>query len=102
MIQFDESEHSERDVLGQVYEYFLGNFASAEGKKGGEFYTPKSVVETLVEMIEPYNGRCTIHAVVRVVCLYRAENSLKDMAEVMKTSMSMVRNPIPLPGNCVR
>ncbi|WP_129596548.1 class I SAM-dependent DNA methyltransferase [Methanohalophilus profundi] len=56
-IKFDESEHSERDVLGQVYEYFLGNFASAEGKKGGEFYTPKSVVETLVEMIEPYNGR---------------------------------------------
>ncbi|AEH61276.1 Site-specific DNA-methyltransferase (adenine-specific) [Methanosalsum zhilinae DSM 4017] len=56
-IEFDESKESERDVLGRVYEYFLGNFASAEGKKGGEFYTPSCVVKTLVEMIEPFNGR---------------------------------------------
>lgn len=47
----------ERDVLGRVYEYFLGKFASAEGKLGGEFYTPSCVVRTLVEMIEPYKGR---------------------------------------------
>lgn len=47
----------ERDVLGRVYEYFLGKFASAEGKLGGEFYTPACVVRTLVEMIEPYQGR---------------------------------------------
>jgi type I restriction enzyme M protein len=46
-----------RDVLGRVYEYFLSQFASAEGKKGGEFYTPVSVVRLLVEMIEPYRGR---------------------------------------------
>lgn len=46
-----------RDVLGRVYEYFLGQFASAEGKKGGEFYTPRSVVRLLVEMLEPYEGR---------------------------------------------
>ncbi len=45
------------DVLGRVYEYFLGRFASAEGKGGGEFYTPRSVVGLLVEMIEPYKGR---------------------------------------------
>jgi type I restriction enzyme M protein len=45
------------DVLGRVYEYFLSQFASAEGKKGGEFYTPRSVVRVLVEMIEPYHGR---------------------------------------------
>ena len=44
-------------MLGRVYEYFLSQFASAEGKKGGEFYTPRSVVKLLVEMIEPYNGR---------------------------------------------
>jgi type I restriction enzyme M protein len=44
-------------VLGRIYEYFLSQFASAEGKKGGEFYTPRSVVKLLVEMIEPYNGR---------------------------------------------
>ncbi len=46
-----------RDVLGRVYEYFLGKFASAEGKGGGEFYTPSCVVRVLVEMIEPYKGR---------------------------------------------
>jgi type I restriction enzyme M protein len=46
-----------KDVLGRVYEYFLGRFASAEGKGGGEFYTPQSVVKLLVEMIEPYRGR---------------------------------------------
>jgi type I restriction enzyme M protein len=45
------------DVLGRVYEYFLGQFAGAEGKRGGEFYTPRSVVRTLVEMLEPYHGR---------------------------------------------
>lgn len=45
------------DVLGRVYEYFLGKFASAEGKGGGEFYTPQCVVQVLVEMLEPYKGR---------------------------------------------
>lgn len=46
-----------KDVLGRVFEYFLGEFALAEGKKGGQFYTPGSVVRLLVEMIEPYEGR---------------------------------------------
>ncbi len=46
-----------KDVLGRVYEYFLSQFASAEGKKGGEFYTPRCVVKLLVEMLEPYRGR---------------------------------------------
>jgi len=52
----DEASRS-KDILGRVYEYFLGKFASAEGKAGGEFYTPQSVVKLLVEMIEPYKGR---------------------------------------------
>ncbi len=52
----DEDARS-RDVLGRVYEYFLSQFANAEGKKGGEFYTPRCVVKLLVEMLEPYNGR---------------------------------------------
>jgi type I restriction enzyme M protein len=51
------AEHREKDLLGRVYEYFLGKFASQEGKGGGEFYTPRSVVKLLVEMIEPYKGR---------------------------------------------
>lgn len=46
-----------KDILGRVYEYFLGEFANAEGKKGGQFYTPKSIVKLMVEMIEPYKGR---------------------------------------------
>jgi type I restriction enzyme M protein len=45
------------DLLGRVYEYFLGGFAGSEGKRGGEFYTPRSVVRVLVEMLEPYKGR---------------------------------------------
>jgi len=50
-------EAQSKDLLGQVYEYFLGEFALAEGKKGGQFYTPSSVVRLLVEMLEPYEGR---------------------------------------------
>ena len=52
----EEADRS-RDILGRVYEYFLGGFAGAEGKRGGEFYTPRSVVWLLVEMLEPYKGR---------------------------------------------
>ncbi|MBC8253448.1 MAG: SAM-dependent DNA methyltransferase [Ardenticatenia bacterium] len=52
----DEANRS-RDILGRVYEYFLSQFASAEGKKGGQFYTPRCVVKVLVEMLEPYKGR---------------------------------------------
>lgn len=51
------SEHQSTDILGRVYEYFLGQFASAEGKKGGQFYTPRCVVQILVEMLAPYKGR---------------------------------------------
>src|SRR5690606_8700156 len=52
-----DEEARAKDVLGRVYEYFLSHFASAEGKKGGEFYTPRCVVKLLVEMLEPYRGR---------------------------------------------
>lgn len=56
-IDVGTSAAQEKDVLGRVYEYFLGKFASAEGKLGGEFYTPSCVVRTLVEMIEPFDGQ---------------------------------------------
>jgi len=56
-IRVGDEEARSKDVLGRVYEYFLSQFADAEGKKGGEFYTPRCVVKVLVEMLEPYRGR---------------------------------------------
>jgi type I restriction enzyme M protein len=56
-VGFNQKGHSSKDLLGRVYEYFLGMFADAEGKRGGQFYTPESIVKLLVEMLEPYNGR---------------------------------------------
>ena len=50
-------EAQRKDILGRVYEYFLGKFAAAEGKLGGEFFTPSSIVRLMVEMIEPFEGR---------------------------------------------
>jgi type I restriction enzyme M protein len=56
-IGLGDAEHRGKDILGRVYEYFLSQFASAEGKKGGQFYTPRCVVRVLVEMLAPYKGR---------------------------------------------
>ncbi|MBD2716708.1 type I restriction-modification system subunit M [Microvirga sp. STR05] len=56
-IPFKHGELKARDILGHVYEYFLGEFASAEGKKGGQYYTPQSVVTLIVELLQPYQGR---------------------------------------------
>jgi len=56
-IGFGDNASQARDVLGQVYEYFLGQFASAEGKKGGQFYTPASIVKTLVAVLAPHHGK---------------------------------------------
>jgi type I restriction enzyme M protein len=56
-IPFEHESLGAKDILGHVYEYFLGQFAMAEGKKGGQYYTPKSIVTLIVEMLEPYKGR---------------------------------------------
>lgn len=56
-MKFDPKEHSSRDIFGEVYEYFLGKFALEEGQKAGQFYTPRSVVQTLVEVLAPFKGR---------------------------------------------
>ena len=56
-IGLGDKESRSKDILGRVYEYFLSQFASAEGKKGGQFYTPRCIVRLLVEMLAPYNGR---------------------------------------------
>ena len=55
-IQFTHDTDKEKDILGRVYEYFLGQFASAEGKRGGEFFTPRPIVKLLVEILEPYES----------------------------------------------
>jgi len=55
-IKFDHDIDKEKDILGRVYEYFLGQFATAEGKRGGEFYTPRSIVRLLVEILSPYEN----------------------------------------------
>ena len=56
-IETTDGRDNSQDVLGRVYEYFLGEFAGSEGKRGGEFYTPRSVVQTMVAMLEPHKGR---------------------------------------------
>ena len=56
-IPFQHASLDSKDILGHVYEYFLGKFALAEGKKGGQFYTPKSIVSLIVKMMEPFKGR---------------------------------------------
>ena len=56
-ISMGDAQSRSQDILGRVYEYFLGQFATQEGKKGGQFYTPTSVVQLLVNMLEPYKGR---------------------------------------------
>ncbi len=56
-IPFQHADMHAKDILGHVYEYFLGQFAIAEGRKGGQFYTPKSIVSLIVEMLQPYKGR---------------------------------------------
>ncbi|SDS98509.1 type I restriction enzyme M protein [Halopseudomonas litoralis] len=57
LVKREDGAASEQDIVGRVYEYFLGNFAATEGKGGGEFYTPKCVVNLIAEMIEPYQGK---------------------------------------------
>ena len=56
-IALGDAASKSKDILGRIYEYFLGQFAAAEGKKGGQLYTPTSIVKLLVEMLEPYQGR---------------------------------------------
>ncbi len=56
-VSLNGTGHKNLDMLGRIYEYFIGMFADAEGKRGGQFYTPKSIVKLLVEMLQPYKGR---------------------------------------------
>ena len=93
---------SARDLLGRVYEYFLGQFAGSEGKRGGEFYTPRSVVRTMVEMLEPYKGRVYDPCAGQAACSCRQKSSSKNTRAVLATSRSMDRKAITRPGGCAR
>ena len=79
------------DVLGQVYEYFLGQFASAEGKKGGQFYTPASVVRVLVDVLAPHKGKVYDPAAVRAECSCNPKSSSKVTAGASATFLFMGR-----------
>ena len=81
----EEADRS-RDILGRVYEYFLGGFAGAEGKRGGEFYTPRTVVRLLVEMLEPYKGRVYDPCAAPGECSSNPRSSLRNMAAASATS----------------
>ncbi len=99
-IKVGDAEARTKDVLGRIYEYFLSQFASAEGKKGGEFYTPRCVVKLLVELIEPYRGRAT-PAAAPPVCLFsrwssstRTPPAMATAAKPKRTSRFTVRSRI--------
>lgn len=78
-IEFNSDEEKEKDMLGRVYEYFLGQFASAEGKRGGEFFTPRPLVKLLVEILEPFeNARVLDPACGSGGMFVQASNFLKE------------------------
>jgi type I restriction enzyme M protein len=92
----------EKDVLGRVYEYFLGKFATAEGKGGGEFYTPSSVVRVLVEMIDPTRAASTTPAAAPAACSSSPRSSPRPTAAAARTSLSSARSSTRTPGACAR
>ena len=108
-IRIGDAEAHAKDVLGRVYEYFLSQFASAEGKKGGEFYTPRCVVRLLVEMLEPYRGRVYDPAAARRPCSCsrwsssaRTPGVMATAARPRATSASTGRNRTTPPGGWPR
>ena len=74
-----------KDILGQVYEYFLGQFADAEGKKGGEFYTPECIVKTLVHILRPYKGRVYDPACGSGGMFVQSEKFIEEHRDLVKT-----------------
>ena len=97
-IGLGDDESRSKDILGRVYEYFLGRFAAAEGKGGGEFYTPQCVVKLLVQMIEPFKGRvydpCCGSGGMFVQTSTLFENTVVGWAILPSTARSLM----PLPG----
>lgn len=97
------STEGSKDLLGRTYEYCIAQFAAYEGVKGGEFYTPSSVVKTLVAVLKPFNN-CAfmIRAVALVVCLCKAQSSSKRIAETGEIYLFMVKNQMQILGKWLR
>ena len=92
-----------RDVLGRVYEYFLGQFAGSEGKRGGEFYTPRSVVAHCWSRCwSPITAASTIPAAARAACSFSRRSSSRATAAGSATSPFTARNRTTRPGGCAR
>ena len=92
-----------KDILGRVYEYFLSQFASAEGKQGGEFYTPQSVVQVLVEMLAPYKGRVYDPCCGSGGMFVQSEKFVEAHGgQSSATSPSSARRATPPPGGCAK
>ncbi len=91
-IGLGDSENRSKDLLGRVYEYFLGQFASAEGKKGGQFYTPRCVVRVLVRCWPRTRGASTTPAAAPGACLSKARDSSRRMAGGSATPPSTARS----------
>ncbi len=88
-----------KDPLGRVYEYFLGRFAAAEGKGGGEFYTPQCVVQLLAKMIEPTRAASLTPVAARVACSCSRNASSKSTVAAWVTSPSTARSQTRPLGN---
>jgi type I restriction enzyme M protein len=97
-IGLGDRENRAKDILGRVYEYFLTQFASAEGKNGGQFYTPSCIVRTLVEMLAPYKGRIYDPCCGSGGMFVQSRSSSWLMAARLVILPSMGRNPMPPPG----
>ena len=97
-IPFQHANLHAKDILGHVYEYFLGQFALAEGKKGGQYFTPKSIVSLIVQMLEPSTAGCMTRPWVPAGSLCRARSSSRSTAASSGRSPSTGRNPTPPPG----
>lgn len=101
-IALKDAKARSADILGHVFEYFLGQFALAEGKKGGQFYTPKSVVELLVEMLEPYNGRVFDPCCGSGGMFVQSEKFVTSHKVKLTTFLFMDKRVIKLPGDFVK
>ncbi len=92
----------EGDAFGKIYEYFLGKFAMTEGQKGGEFFTPTSIVKLIVEIIEPFHGRISIRRADRAACSSSPRHSWSTTRSPSPKFRSTARRRWPRPSGSAR